>query len=69
MVSLVKFFQGQDVWWVGGGIIFLATILVYDGLEWLRRPNLNVGNWKRQIGIAVWLLFGERARLERGHVC
>ena len=65
MVSLVKFFQGQDVWWVGGGIIFLATILVYDGLEWLRRPNLNVGNWKRQIGIAVWLLFGERARLDR----
>jgi hypothetical protein len=65
MVSLVKFFQGQDVWWVGGGIIFLAAILVYDGLEWLRRPHLNVGNWKRRIGIAVWLVFGERARLDR----
>ena len=63
--TVVNFCQGQDVWWVDGGIVFLATILVYDGLEWSRQPNLNVGNWKRRIGFALWLVFGARARLGR----
>ena len=65
--TVVNFCQGQDVWWVDGGIVFLATILVYDGLEWSRQPNLNVGNWKRRIGFALWLVFGARARCF-GHI-
>ena len=30
--TVVNFCQGQDVWWVDGGIVFLATILVYVGI-------------------------------------